>query len=123
MIGLILISNAYAECAQCKRLQAEFERALKDMQESVTPWGAEYDLDNARDVWSRIIFHAKTCPECRREICNGSEQDIDEEIRKTDEAVRERLAEIQREINKGKEQCKDAFLFGWNVLGPIIFGG
>lgn len=122
MIGLMFLGNAYAECAQCKRLQGELEQAGKDMQESITPWGAESDLDTMRDVWSRIIFHLKTCPECRREVCNGTEQEINEEIRKTNEAVQARFDEIQRQIDKNKDGIKAAFMFGFTVLGPLLSG-
>lgn len=130
LMGTLLIGNVYAEwCAEGENMAAEVEQVSKDLSESVTPWGMEWELDSLREKWSVLILHVKLCKVCRREVAtettNGTEQEIDEEIRRANEAMRARFNDIQRTIDKGKDDLVDDFWIGFKAslfILPLLFG-
>lgn len=131
LAGTLLLGNARAEsCAAYGKLEAEVEQVSKDLSESVTPWGVEWELDSLREKWSLLIHHVKLCKACRQDIAtetkNGTEQEIDEEIRRVNEATLARFDDIQRTVDKSKDDLAEDFWIGFKsalIILPILFGG
>lgn len=119
----MLCGNVQADCSEATAITEKIERAGKEMSESLTPWGAESDLYRIRDLWSQLILHVKLCKECRREIAeeteHGTSQEVDDAIRRLDEAMRSRFADMQKDLDKVKDDTVDAFWKGF-LFGSFL---
>lgn len=125
----MLCHATYAECGDAQKMYEKIENAGKDMSESLTPWGAEADLNAIRSVWGSLIAHLRVCEACRLEIAHSinaeSDADVDVDIQRSDEIVRGWIREQQEVIERQKRGITEAFDIGWKIgaAGAAILGG